>query len=176
MAQRVGGGGELERPDEPGVRIRDEKLKLGLVWSYDECSLICEDPSDYKKALTQTVSLLDNINEVAPIGKLKSRRLRVYWIKPVKNYDFKVLERKYRNRFIKENKIFEGCFDSSVIMEVKIGDYKLHHQSGAMDINQLQQQFRVFKMKQMESKLLIFLSTTVSRTDMVEYSNKNIRI
>jgi len=176
VMQRIGDKdvSKLERPREPGARIRDEKLKLALLWTYDDCSILCEDPSDYKQALSRTMSVLENINEVAPIGKMKLRRLRIYWTRPVTGYDFKSLERKYRGRFINESKIFDGCFDSSVIMEMKIGNFNLHHQSGIMDISQLQEQFRVFTMKQIESRLLIFLSTTVSNTDVIEYSKRNI--
>lgn len=164
---------KLERPHEPGVRIRDERLKLVLLWTYDDCSILYEDPSDYKQALSRTISLLENINEVAPIGKIKLRRLRIYWTRPVTNYDFKSLEHKYRGRFINESKIFDGCFDSSVIMEMKIGNFNLYHQSGIMDISQLQKDFRAFKMEGVRSKVFIFLSTTASSTDVVEYSGKS---
>jgi len=174
--QRIGGGdiSKIERPDEPGVRIRDARKKTGVLWHYDDCSILYEDPPDYKQALSRTMSLLEKINEVVPIGKIKLRQLRIYWIRPVLNYDFKSLERKYRRCFTKESKIFETCYDSSVIMNMKIGDLDLHHQSGIMDISQLQEDFRVFKMKEVASKVFIFLGTTVTSKDMVEYSRKNL--
>ncbi len=165
---------KLERPFEPGARIRDEKLKFAALWTYDNCSILYEDLIDHKQAITRTLSILENINDVAPIAKIKSRRLRIFWIRPVRNYEFKPLEHKYRQCFIKESEIFDDCCDSSVVLEMSRGRLNLHHQSGIMDISQLQKDFRVFKMKKVTSKVFIFLSTTISSTDVVEYSRKSL--
>ena len=165
---------ELERPHEPGARIRDEKLKFAVLWAYNDCSILCEDPIGHKQAIARTLSTLEKINDVAPITKIKFRRLRIFWIRPVRNYEFKPLEHKYRQCFIKENEIFDNCFDSGVILDMSRGRLNLHHQSGIMEVSQLQKDYRVFKMKEVTSKVFIFLSTTISSTDIVEYSIKSL--
>jgi len=141
--------------------------------TYNDCSIMSEDPTDHRQTITRTLSILENINDATPISKIKLQRLRIFWIRPVRNYEFKPLKRKYRQCFIKEKEIFDNCFDSSVVLEMSRGRLNLHHQSGIMDISQLQKDYRVFKMKAVTSKVFIFLSTTISSTDVVEYSRKS---
>lgn len=175
VIQRIGTReiSKLERPPEPGVRIRNQRLKLAVLWTYDDCSIVFEDPIDHRQAITRILSVLENINDVAPIGKIKFRNLRIFWIRPISNYEFKLLERKYRQCFIKESKIFYNCLDSGLMLEMSRGRLKLDHQSGIMDISQLQKDFRVFKMKEVASKVFIFLSTTISSSDIKQYSRKS---
>jgi hypothetical protein len=161
------------RPREPGVRIRRENENLMVLWNVDSCLIIYEDmPSEH--CIQETIKLSDTISKVAPIGKLSSRMVRLFWILPVARYDFKTLELKYRENFIKQSTMFENCTDSSVILDMRCDNCVLHHQSGAMDISQLQSQYRTFKMKEEKPGLFIFLETNVSNREVVEYSSKEM--
>jgi len=164
------------KPREPGVRIRNEKERRAIVWHYDSCSILFEDMPDHNYCIDSTIKSLEKINVVAPLHRLKSRSLIIFWILPTPKYDFKSLEAKYRESFIKRSPIFDNCIDidASVIIDMKYDNCILHHQSGAMDIAQLQREYRAFGTKEGCPKLFIFLETTIRNPEVVEYSRENM--
>lgn len=166
---------ETGRPREPGVRIRDDKDKVEVVWDYDSCKIVHEDMASYDDCIQKTIILLHKIKSVVPIPKLSSRRVIMYWILATKKYDFKSLELKYRENFIKESTIFDNCFDSSIVIDMKRDKYILHHQSGAMDVAQLQALYKTFKIKEGHPKLFLFLETTITSKEVVEYSSEGMK-
>lgn len=166
---------EEQRPKEPGVLIRNEQQKHAVRWDYDECGILYEDTAEHNNCIKDTVRVLDMINHVAPITQINWRELIIYWILPTPKYNFKSLELKYRENFIKPSAIFHRCVDSSVAIDMKYDDCILHHASGAMNITQLQSDYKIFKMKEQQAKLFIFLETSISNGKMIEYSSKDLR-
>lgn len=163
-----------QRPREPGVRIRDEKQKHAIRWNYNSCGILYEDTQDHAVCIKNTITVLDKINRVAPIAKLSLRKLIIFWVLPAARYNFKSLESKYRENFIKQSTIFDNCVDSSVVIDMKCDKGILHHQSGAMDIAQLQRSYKTFKMKEQQPKLFIFLETTITNGKVIEYSSEEM--
>jgi hypothetical protein len=166
---------KYEKPREPGVRIRDEERKSLVLWDYDSCSIIFEDRQDHNFCVTNTVELLDRIDKIAPMLELELTGLKVDWILPVVNYDFKSLEQKYREHFFKQYPIFDNCADSSVVMDMKRNNWTFHHESGAMNIAQLRRDYRAFPMAQTKDKLFLFLGNAVESGEKIRYSNKQIK-
>ena len=162
------------RPHEPPANIRNEKEKTVIRWDYKSCNIIQEDVDDILKCISNFTNIIVTVNKVAPVGKILSKRLRVYWILPVSKYDFKNLEMKYRQMFIKDSEIFSNCTDSTVVIDMKRDEWKFSHQSGAMDVAQLQNEFRVFNIKEEQAKIFLFLATTITDEQLEEYSRENM--
>lgn len=163
------------KPGEPGVRVKDEQQKNLVFWHYSSCTVLYEDRQDRDFCINSTVNLLDRIDKIAPIRELELRRFRADWILPVVKCDFKALEEKYRGHFIKQYPIFDNCFDSSVVIDMKRNGWTLHHQSGAMNIDQLRKDYRVFEMEKPKGKLFLFLNNTVESNERIVYSNKQMK-
>jgi len=164
-----------DRPREPGVRIRDEERKSLVVWDYDSCSIIFEDRQEHNSCITNTVELLDKIDKIAPMLELETRGLKVDWVLPVVNYDFKSLEQKYREHFFKQYPIFDNCVDSGVVMDMRRNNWSFHHESGPMNIAQLRSDFRAFPMAETKDKLFLFLDSVVESSEKIRYSNKQMK-
>ena len=152
-AQRVFNalGGQIVKvkaPREHRTLIRDEKRRFAVRWEYDSCGILFEDVDNPQDCFGQMAQTLETINGVVPIGNLTSRAITMYWILPISKYDFGALEQKYRQVFIRDNELFQNCIDSSTIVEMKYDNYVLHHQSGAMEITQLQRDYQQFKIKE----------------------------
>lgn len=164
-----------DKPVEAGVRIRDEQQKKLVAWRYNSCTVLYEDRQDHDFCINGTVSLLDRIDKIAPLGELESMRFRADWILPVVNYDFRSLEQKYREHFIRQHPIFDNCTDSSVVIDMKRNRWTLHHQSGPMNIDQLQRDYRVFPMEETKCKLFLFVNNMVESAETIIYSNKQMK-
>jgi len=165
------GSGPRRGPQEPGVRVKNSKQKMEITWDYESCSVLWEDPSDPRYTIKESVKFLNRIDKVVSIPKLKDIQLTAYWILPVKGDDFKSLESKYRNRFIRENEAYKNCLDSSVIIDMQCQNRFLHHQSGPMRIKQFQDEYRSFKVNEGTPHLFFFLETTIIDSEIVKYSN-----
>lgn len=152
---------DVQKPREPNAIIRREKEKFAVRWDYDSCKILHEDVYNYGECIKDIITLLEKINKVAPIGSLSCKKLITFWILPTDKYDFKSLELKYRQAFIKENELFTDCIDSSVVVDMKRDGLVLSHQSGAMELSQLQNDFREFKIKGDFPKIFLFLSSTI---------------
>ncbi len=169
-------GEELSDEEYQPIIVRDEKNKFGIRWDYETCGIITENVENENDCINKFISTLESINKVAPFGKFSTRKLRVDWIFPVnEKYDFKTLELKYRHIFIKDNEIFKKCYDSSVVMDMSYEHIKLHHQSGTMDISQLQNMFKVFTIKKGHPTLFLFLNTEASESRIINYSVDNMK-
>lgn len=173
LTGKEGPGGD--KPREPGVRIRDERRKKLVFWDYSSCRVLYEDRQDHDFCINDAVDLLDTINKIAPIRELELTGFRADWILPVVKHDFKSLEQRYREHFMKEYPIFENCFDSSVVIDMKRNGWIFHHQSGPMNIDQLERDYRVFPMEKMKEKLFLFVHNTVERKERIVYSNKRMK-
>jgi len=165
---------EERRPHEPAANIRNSREKTAVRWDYKSCNMVQEDVDDIPKCISNFTKTIETVNKVAPVGKISCKRLRVYWILPVSKYDFKSLEMKYRQMFIKDSEIFSNCTDSTVVIDMKCDKWKLSHQSGAMNVTQLQNQFRVFNIKEGQAEIFLFLATTMTDEQLGEYSIRNM--
>lgn len=171
------GGREMPKerlPREPGVNIRRGNEKYAVRWHYDSCSVLHEDNTDHKFCIKHTIEILEKINEVAPIGELSRLTLVLNWILPVQGKDFTSLELKYRNNFMKSSPIFENYVDSSIIVDMEWQDRVFTHQSGAMKILQLQEEYREFPTKKGHPELFFFLHTRMATKNVLTYSSKTV--
>ena len=164
---------DAEELVEPGVIFRSPKKRQLVGWGTDSCRVVMESVTNPDECFGKMVALLETINKVAPIGRLSKRELVTHWILPTEGHDFKSLELKYRGVFIAQQPIWENVFDSSVIMDIKVRDLILHHQSGAMGTRQLKQDYAVFRLESIP-RVFLFLWVTAESDKVVEYSGQDI--
>jgi len=160
---------EAERIMDRGVRLEFDKDKIAVVWAPTGCQIALENISDTKHCIDGIISVLETINGVARIGKLRDRRLLTYWILPTPQYDFVSLERKYREIMITQNDISNSAYDSSAIFDIKRDRWILHHQSGAMVRKQLQQGYLNFELDNVP-ETFIFLEAGLTDDNVIQYS------
>lgn len=168
-------GGQVSRPErvpEPGfnLKVREDKDKVSVAWRPSSCYIVMELVADREHCTATIASLLEEINEVAPVGEI-TRRVTTYWILPAPRYDFASLERKYRETMIVQNVISNSAFDSSAIFDIRADKWTLHHQSGAMAPRQLLQQYLRFKLDNLP-EAFIFLEATIFDANVVKYSRE----
>jgi len=165
--------GEKE-PLQPGAVIRSEKDKWAASWHYDSCNIMHEDVDNYQECFKHMLATLEKINQTVPLGVLSRGRFRSYWILPAGKYDLVTLKQKYQYTFIKDSGLFSNSIDSCTLVEMQYNKWVLHHQSGAMDIPQLQRDFKLFKIREGTPKVFLFLATTVTSPLLVTYQSKDI--
>jgi hypothetical protein len=167
---------EPEPVMERGVRLRVNKGKMTVSWIPTYCRIALEeisDISDKKRYIDRIISVLETINGVAKIGKLRNKRLLTYWILPAPQYDFVSLERKYRELMITKNDISDTAYDSSAVFDIRRDKWILHHQSGTMEPQQLQQDYLNFKLDNVP-KTFIFLEAGLTDNNMIQYSREEV--
>jgi hypothetical protein len=175
---------EGKQPREPIATIRNAKGKTAVRWDYESFNIVQEDVDDIPKCISTFIRTIETVNKVAPIGKVASKTLRAYWILPVGKYDFRNLEVKYRQAFVKDNELFSNCVDSTIVIDMKYDKWKFSHQSGAMNLAQLQDHYRTFGAKEGHAALFFFLATTIideqpdgyTKTTMENFLNKSYDI
>lgn len=167
--------GEKELEDDyTSTVFRDDEEKFGVKWNYESCGIIKEDVSDTEKYIKKLISTLELINNVAPIGIMAKRTLRIDWIFPSKEKEFDVLEKKYRQIFIREHELFSRCSDSSVVIDMEYEGVTLHHQSGAMRLSQLQEMFKVFTIREGHPPLFLFINNEVTDSHPIQYTKDDM--
>lgn len=165
---------EAERQTQQRVGIRFTKNKLAVRWDTRSIVVNLEQVSNIDNFIEIVISLLDRINEVAPIGKLSRRNFITNWLLPAPNYNFSALECKYRETMIVQKPICEDTIDSSALLDISISDGILHHQSGAMKIKQLSDHYLVFKPDDVPA-VFLFLWASIEEKKVVKYSGEEIR-
>lgn len=167
-------GGESRVPEqiiERGVRLLLSKKKIAVFWLPNRCRITIENISDEKHCIDRIIAVLETIDGVAKIGKLKSKELVTHWILPTPQYDFVSLERKYRELMIAPNDISNTAYDSSAVFDIRGDKWILHHQSGAMQPQQLQQVYLEFKLDNVP-KTFIFLEVGSTDNNVIQYSRE----
>ena len=164
---------KYEETTVPDVHIRATKRKMIIDWDTSACTITLEHISSPQHCIDTILSLLKNIDTVAPINRLSSRTVTTYWLLPTPNYDFPSLERKYRETMMAQQTIQDGTFDSSVILDIKANKRILHHQSGAMGIKQLLDDFLIFKPDDVP-KVFLFLLTSIVERKVIQYSSEEM--
>jgi len=167
---------EPEPVMERGVRLRLNKGKMAVLWQPSYCRITSEEISDIsnkKQHIDRIISDLEVINGIAKIGKLSNKKLLTYWVLPTPQYDFVSLERKYREMMITKNDISNTTYDSSTILDIKKDKWILHHQSGAMEPQQLEREYLSFKLDNLP-KAFIFLEASLTDNTVVEYSSEEV--
>lgn len=162
---------------ERGVKLKMNEGKMTVLWIPTYCHVVLEeisDISDKKHYIDRIISVLETINGVAKIGKLSNKRLLTYWILPTPQYDFVSLERKYRELMIAKNDISDTAYDSSAVFDIRGDKWILHHQSGAMEPQQLEQSYLNFKLDN-APKTFIFLEADLTDNNMIQYSKGEVR-
>jgi hypothetical protein len=167
---------EPEAVMERGVKLRLDKDKMTVSWMPTHCQITSEkisDISNKKQYIDRIISVLETINGIAKIEKLRSKRLLTYWILLTPQYDFVSLERKYREMMITKNDISNTAYDSTAIFDIRRDKWILHHQSGPMEPQQLQQNYLSFKLDNLQ-KTFIFLEASLLDNTMIEYSKGEV--
>lgn len=164
----------VEHLEEPGVVIRSNKRKELVAWDKDSCSVVIESELAPSKCFGRMVTLLESVNKIAPIGDLSERRLITHWLLPSNRYNFKSLERRYRETMMIQQPIWGKTVDSSVILDTRIGNLTLHHQSGPMKPKQLREDFAIFRLDNIPNSFL-FLWVSIHSKKMIKYSPTDIR-
>ena len=160
---------------EPGAHISASDIRVDISWHFDKCKIILEDKSNLEQCVETVLIWLNQIDKVAPMGKIDSTRVTTYWLMPAPSYDFASLEQKYREKMIADNKdILTGTFDSSIILDIGISDCTLHHQSGAMKRQQLLEEYLSFKPDEVP-EVFLFLEADIINEGKVEYSKEGMR-
>lgn len=168
-------GEEVSEEIEP-VISREENAQFAVRWDYDEIGILKEDVGSVRRCITRFLETTENINKVAPIGNLSKRQLTVDWILPTdKKYKFKQIELKYRKVFIISNELVKGSFDSSMLLDIDCEQGTLHHQSGAMKIPQLKDDFRSFEIGKNHPRVFLFLQTEIENKQVTTYSKEDMR-
>lgn len=167
-------GGKVEKPEpivESGTRIRLVEEKMAIIWNPDVCQIQMENVSGREYCIERMLAGLERINEAAPIGELKQRLVLTCWILPAPQYDFASLERKYRETMIASHDLTRDARDSSVILDIGVGDWVLHHQSGAMAPQQLLDAYLHFDLEDVP-KSFLFLEASIIDSHVVKYARK----
>ena len=166
---------EPESIAERGVQIHVDKDKMTVLWIPNRCQIALEKISDIpdvsakKHYIDRIISVLEIINEVAKIGKLSNKKLLTYWILPTPQYDFVSLQRKYSEMMFTKNDISNTAYDSSAIFDIRRDKWDLHHQSGAMEPQQLQEEYLNFKLDSVP-KTFIFLEASLTDNNVLKYA------
>jgi len=156
------------------VMVRSPKRKLAVKWGSESFGVVLEEVTNIDDFTEVVMPLLDRINGVAPIDQLTGRMIITDWLLPTPSYDFAALEQKYRKTMMTPQSIQDGTFDSSVILDSKVKDWILHHQSGAMSVKQLLRDYLAFKPDNVPN-VFLFLLTSIEETKVVQYSNEEMR-
>jgi hypothetical protein len=164
-------GEEVTEDIEP-VISRKESEKFAIRWDYDEVGILKEDVRNVRGCINKFLKTTKIINGAVPIGNLLKRQLVIDWIFPIdEKYNFKQLQRKYTEFFINNNELIRNTFDSSVLLDYHSEQGTLHHQSGAMQIPQLENEFRSFVIPKNNPKLFLFLETQIENGEPITYSD-----
>lgn len=168
--------GKLRGPEprEPGTNIRDEKQKFTVNWKYERCRIVLEETEDWSKCISTLTKLLEIINNVVPFGKLQNTNVDTEWILPAEKHDFTSLNEIYMRTFISPKDFMRDTYDSSIVLDSKIDDFILHHQSGPMMRKQLSEDYLVFKRPNLPAQL-IFLLVGARYTKVIQYSKEEIQ-
>lgn len=175
LLEAISGEAKIAEPiPEKGLKLTIDEDKMSVIWNPAHCRIATENVTDRRHSTDIIISLLNRIDEIAPIDKIKERSVITCWILPAPDYDFTSLERKYRSLMVAKSNISDDAFDSSAIFDIRVNKWVLHHQSGAMNPKQLMHDYLRFKPDNL-SKVFIFLEATITAQDMVKYSRDNIR-
>lgn len=159
---------------EHPVRLRFIDDRMAVRWGPESCTVIMEEVSNLERCAALILELLERINKVVPILQFKHRSLSTYWVFPVNGYNFASLESKYREKMIVSSKITDGACDSSVIIDVPVNSGILHHQSGAMALQQLSDNYLLFKLNNAPN-VFLFLEASIQDKNVVEYSSEKMK-
>lgn len=157
-----------------GVNIKVAEKKMLVSWNPTGCRITMENISDRDHCLKMILSSLQRIDSVAPIGKLSVNRFFTHWILPTPKYDFVSLERKYREAMIVPSDITRGTYDSSIILDIKVGKLTLHHQSGVMEPKQLHKSYLKYKLDNIP-EVFLFLEASIQEDKVVQYADEEMK-
>lgn len=178
VSQRVfrtltGDKDKLEPTSERAVEVGYKDRRLAVMWNPATCRVVAEDVSDQAQCLETLLSALDRINEAAPMGRIANRRFFGHWILPQEKYGFAALERKYREAMVAPNSVSDAAFDSSVVFDIKIDGWILHHQSGPMAPKQLRKEYLRFEIGDLPQAFLFLEASTLDQ-NAIEYARSEM--
>lgn len=167
--QALGGKVGKTQPTEPGAHILSESDKAEIRWNYDYCSIALEQIERHAESLKLIIDYLRTIDSVVPIGKLKVVELRTNWILPMTKYDFASLNRLYMQTVLSQKDYMQATFDTGVVLDMRIDDWIIHHESGPMNLKQLQEEYLHFRWGNLP-QVFIFLLVSVKSINLLQYS------
>lgn len=163
-----------QHPIEPGTQIKINDLKAQINWNYERCLITLERTEKIDNGIDSMVSFLSTIDSVVPIVKIKSFELGCKWIYPAPKHSFASLNELYMQRVLSRADYLQGTYDTGIILDIKIDDWVVHHESGPMEPKQLLEQFLRFKRDNLP-KAFIFLRVDGTYRNVIQYSEENIR-
>lgn len=170
-------GGTVKRPEssiETGMRIRIPNDKVVIKWNTKRFAIAMEKVSNPDYCTNVIMANIKKIDEAVSIPKLNSRSVGTCWILPAPGHDFTSIERKYREKMIVHNDIICDTYDSSIVLDIKAGEQTLHHQSGAMNSEQLQNTYLNFEADKVPETFL-FLEASIHEKKVVQYSHEEMQ-
>jgi hypothetical protein len=173
---RAFGGGAKAKgaPREAGAKISIDNIKTVIRWNYDSCQIVIEKQQDYSKHQALLMEFLQQIDSAVPIGNIRSRTLRTEWVLPIPDVDYASLNASYQQKLIVPHDFTSNASDSSIVVDIRIGDSVLHHQSGPMQPKQILAEFLEFERNDLP-ELFVFLDVGVIQTKVVDYSKKEMQ-
>lgn len=169
-----GGRTRVRRPKEPGAEIKIDDVKAQIDWDYETCLITLERTEKVDECIDLAVDFVRTVDSVVPIAKMKVFELGTRWIFPTKQYSFNSLNELYIQRLLSRWDYMQGTFDTGVILDIDIGDWIIHHESGPMEPKQLLERFLRFKRENLP-KAFIFLHVSGRYKNVIQYSEENIR-
>lgn len=172
----LGGSGHQPQPEKGEVSINMMQDRTNIYWTREGCGILCEKVSNLDDCTDKIMDFLARANKAVPIRQMAGIQFDTKWIIEANDYDFSELERKYRKAMLITPTGIDGTIiDSSALFDIQLdSDSILHHQSGAMRLQQLEEDILFFDPEELP-KTFLFLEAQVARRVPMRYSGKEMR-
>ena len=172
--QALGGRVKGRGPSEPGTRVEIPDQRAVVTWDYGGCAICIEKIANRDACIEFVTQQLDAINSAAPIAQIADRRVITNWILPAPKHAFSLLEELYREKMITNREFMQGTYDSGIVLDIAVDDCVLHHQSGAMELKQLCDDYLHFERKDLP-KVFVFLYASLIEIKVIQYSREEMQ-
>ncbi len=172
----LGGRGRQPELEEAEVTIRTIQDRTNIYWTREGFSILCEKVSSLDSCTDKIMDFVARSNKAVPINQMKVIEFTTYWIMEANEYGFSELEKRYRKAMLITPTAVDGTIiDCSAIFDIQLNTNNiLHHQSGAMRLQQLEEDFVFFKPEELPERFL-FLEAQVARRERMRYTDKGMR-
>jgi len=172
--QALGGKVKGRGPREPGAHVEIRGQRAVVTWDYDGCEIYIEKIENGDACIEFVMQQLDVINSVTPIAQVADRGVITNWILPAAKHSFLSLEELYREKMITNREFMQGTYDSGIVLDIAVDDCVLHHESGAMELKQLCDDYLHFERKDLP-KVFLFLYASQRETKLIQYSKEGMQ-
>lgn len=172
----LGGRGRQPPPEKGEVTISTIQDRTNIYWTREGCGILCEKVSSLDDCTDKIMGFLARVNKAVPIRQMAGIQFDTNWIIEANDYDFSELEKRYRKAMLITPTAVDGTIiDSSALFDIQLDpDSILHHQSGAMRLQQLEEDILFFDPEELP-RTFLFLEAQVERREPMRYSDKGMR-